>query len=53
MANAHFVCFADTVYLHTENNTFHHIPFTIMHFQCMYLVDFVYMFRNVVNVYKQ
>ena len=27
MVNVHFICFADTVLLHTENDNFHHLLF--------------------------
>ena len=57
MVNVHFIGFADTALLHTENDNFHHLLFynelpnacTTMHL----LVDFVYTFRNFVNVYQQ
>ena len=52
MVNVHFICFADTVLLHTENDNFHHFYYNTlpMHVLSMQLlVDLVYTFRNFVN----
>ena len=56
MLNVHFICFAGTVLLHTENDYFHHLLLynaLPMHVLNLLLVDFVYMFRNFVNVYQK
>ena len=34
MVNVHFICFAHSVQVRTENDIFH--PFIQMHSQCMY-----------------